>query len=292
MTPNRDSRFDINTGVDWRARLFIATDPTQRFSARVDDYVRYRPSYPEDVVDVLRRDCGLSAGSIVADIGSGTGLLAELFLKFGCEVHGVEPNPEMRVAGERMLRSFDRFHSVDARAEDTTLPPASMDFVTAGQAFHWFDPGAARAEFDRILKPQGWVVLVWNERRVSDTPFLRRYEALLQHYATDYARVDHRKIDDSAVQRFFGHDSWRLAIFDNRQYFDLDGVQGRLRSSFYVPLPGTPVHHALIRELAELFQECQQNGTVAFLYETKLYYGNFRLSESPRSPVLTRPGSW
>ena len=238
----------------------------------MDDYVRYRPSYPDGVLEALRRYCGLSATSANADIGSGTGLLAELFLKLGCEVFGVEPNTGMRVAGERVLGSFDRFHSVDGRAENTTLPGASVDFVTAGQAFHWFDAAAARAEFDRILKPRGWVALVWNERLVSDSPFLVRYEALLQQYATDYSRVDHRQIDDGAVQRFFGHDRWCVATFENRQHFDLAGLQGRMRSSSYVPVANEALNH----EVCELFRECQQDGRVAFLYKTKLYYGRLQ----------------
>lgn len=244
----------------------------------MQDYVRYRPSYPGEIITLLERDCGLSADSTVADIGSGTGLLAELFLECGCDVYGVEPNAEMRAAGENMLRSFPRFHSVDGRSEHTTLRPASVDFVTAGQSFHWFDPAATRIEFERILKPGGWVALVWNERRVADTRFLRGYEELLQRYAPDYSRVDHRKIDNAAVERFFGHDGWRATTFENRQYFDLEGLRGRMRSSSYVPL----AHEALDHELCELYRECEEDGRVAFLYDTKLYYGRLRPSESLR----------
>src|SRR5580658_4404950 len=144
----------------------MGLDPTRRFSSRVEAYARYRPSYPRETLALLERECGLTPVSKIADIGSGTGLLARLFLDFGCEVTGVEPNPEMRVTGERMLLDKPRFHSVDGRAEATGLLAGSVDFVTAGQAFHWFEPAAARAEFQRILKTVGWVVLVWNERSI------------------------------------------------------------------------------------------------------------------------------
>src|SRR5688572_24438001 len=172
------------------------TDVTRRFSGRVDNYIRYRPGYPDAIVETLRDDCGLTADSIVADVGSGTGILTEMFLRHGNLVYGVEPNREMREAAERLLAGYDRFRSVAATAEDTTLADASADVITAGQAFHWFDRQRARAEFARILKPRGWVSLIWNVRSET-TPFLTAYEQLLKVYATEYEQVDHRRIDES-----------------------------------------------------------------------------------------------
>ena len=148
------------------------SDSTRRFSSRVDNYVKYRPSYPPEVVELLAAECGLTPGALVADIGAGTGLLAELFLQNGYRVLGVEPNREMRQAGERLLGDYPHFTSIDGTAEVTTLADKSVDIITAGQAFHWFDREKARAEFARILRPGGWVALVWNERRVDATPFL------------------------------------------------------------------------------------------------------------------------
>src|SRR6266480_5260535 len=130
-------------------------DPKQRFSNRVADYRRYRPGYPPAVLDLLRIECGLRADHIIADMGSGTGLLSQLFLKNGHRVFGVEPNRQMREAGEEFLHRFEEFTSVPGSAEATTLGDASIDFVTAAQAFHWFERQAARREFRRILKPGG-----------------------------------------------------------------------------------------------------------------------------------------
>ena len=248
-------------------------DPTRRFSSRVDDYTRFRPSYPEAIIPVLATEYGLRPASVIADIGSGTGLLSTLFLRHGCEVFGVEPNAEMRAAGERELAAEPRFHSIEGRAEDTSLAPASVDFVTAGQAFHWFEPAAAKAEFRRILRPPGWVILAWNERLVEGR-FLSEYEQLLHRYSPDYARVDHRRIDSDAIDQFFGPDRWKLATFPNDQHFDLEGVLGRLHSSSYAPPPGTEAYNSLNRDITALFEECHQDGVVAFRHVTKVYVGS------------------
>lgn len=248
-------------------------DPTERFSTRVTNYVKYRPSYPPGLLDLLRLECGLTAGSIIADIGSGTGLLSELFLCNGNQVFGVEPNCEMRVAGERQLESYLNFHSVTGTAEATTLADQSIDFVAAGQAFHWFDQARAKAEFARILKQGGWVVLVWNERVVT-TPFLVAYEALLQSFSTDYAEVDHRRIDETVMAAFLP--GFRLREFENVQTFDYAGLEGRLLSSSYAPEPGHPNHDPMLAELRRIFAEHQRHGTVDFAYVTRCYYGQLQ----------------
>jgi SAM-dependent methyltransferase len=246
-------------------------DATCRFSSRVEDYIRYRPSYPVEIVSLLERDCALTAAARIADIGSGTGFLSSLFLNLGCEVFGVEPNPEMRAAGERLLAGELRYHSVDGRAEATGLDPASVDFVTAGQAFHWFHRTAARAEFARILRPPGWVVLVWNERLVEGR-FLEALEALLVPLC-DYTQIDHRRMDNTVMDEFFGAGKWRLAEFPNQQLFDLTGLLGRLHSASYVPPPGTAESAQLDDAVTRLFTDCQEGGRVAVRYTTKVYYG-------------------
>jgi SAM-dependent methyltransferase len=247
-------------------------NPTGRFSSRVDDYRRYRPSYPPAIVPLLERECGLNANSTVADIGSGTGLLAKLFLDFGCHVIGIEPNREMRQAGDLFLAEYARFSSMDARAEHTELPDSSMDLVTAGQSFHWFNVDSARSEFSRILRREKWVALIWNEREVTGG-FLTGYEELLQRYAPDYSNVDHRRIGTDQISAFYGHPNWKLARFPNVQEFDLEGVRGRLRSSSYAPNPGESSYEPMMRELSELVEKYQHNGRVAFLYQTNMYYG-------------------
>ncbi|MBZ5637618.1 MAG: class I SAM-dependent methyltransferase [Acidobacteriia bacterium] len=248
-------------------------DSTQRFSGRVENYVKYRPPYPEAVLEALTADCGLTGASEIADVGSGTGILTELFLKHGNPVSAVEPNREMREAAEHLLRGYPRCRSIEGTAEATTLPARSVDFVASGQAFHWFDRAKAGEEFVRILRPGGWVVLIWNERLTTSTPFLLRYEELLLRHATDYEQVDHRRIDSAALSAFYGAAGFETRLFDNRQTFDHEGLKGRLLSSSYVPVEGHPRHEAMLAELSELFEAHQSESRVVFEYVTKLYYG-------------------
>ena len=248
-------------------------DPTQRFSDRAEYYARYRPSYPAQVVDVLAAECGLTPEAVIADIGSGTGILTELFLQFGNRVYGVEPNREMRQAGERHLQHFPAFISIDGTAEATALPGGSVDFITAGQAFHWFERARARAEFARILKPGGWVMLAWNGRVADGSPFLADYESLLGKYGTDYAQVDHRRITDETIAEFYSPSPVRSRAFPNPRVQDYDSLAGGLLSASYAPQPGHPNYEPMMAELRVLFDVHQANGTVTYLLETTLYYG-------------------
>jgi SAM-dependent methyltransferase len=245
-------------------------DPTKRFSNRVDDYVRFRPTYPAAVVDLLQSEAGLAPSSLIADIGSGTGISAKLFLDHGNTVFGVEPNREMRHAAEMSLDQYPRFRSVDARAEDTTLADHSVDFVVAGQAFHWFDRANCRIEFARILRPGGRVVLMWNNRFTDTTPFLREYEQLICDFAIDYRQVDHRQIDIPAITEFFTPCSFQFRSAPNHQLFDLVGLLGRIASSSYMPVAGHPNHTRMVEAQERLFNQHQQNGRVEIQYDTIL----------------------
>jgi SAM-dependent methyltransferase len=249
------------------------SDTVARFSNRADDYANYRPNYPAAVIDILRADCGLKESATIADIGSGTGILSELFLKNRNPVIGIEPNVAMRQAAERLRARFAKFVSIDATAEATTLEPASVDFITAGQAFHWFERGKARREFARILKPGGWVVLLWNERRLDSTPFLRDYEKLLLHYGTDYEKVRHENIAREIAQ-FFAPETFRLKSLENVQHFDFGSLRGRTRSASYTPEPGDPNFEPMFAKLEEIFNANKREGMISFEYDTRIYYSH------------------
>ena len=248
-------------------------NPKQRFSSRVENYVKYRPGYPPQVLDYLKKQCRLTVESVVADIGSGTGLLAEIFLKHGNRVYGVEPNAEMRAAGESFLREYPSFHSVAGSAENTTLPAGSVDIVVAGQAFHWFRPEAARREFRRILRPGGYVALIWNIRDVAATPFLKEYEKLLHRFAPDYGAINRNQVNRKSLKILFGGRTYRSQSFRNEQQFDYVALKGRLLSSSYTPLPGEPTHEPMLNRLQEIFDKFAENGKVNFLYNTELIFG-------------------
>jgi SAM-dependent methyltransferase len=186
-------------------------------------------------------------------------------------VYGVEPNDAMRRAAEALLGCEERFHSVPGTAEATRLPDASVDLVTAGQAFHWFDRARFRAEADRILRPGGRVALFWNRRRTDSTPFLRAYEELLLRYGTDYTKVDHARLGPDDFAAFFGG-PYTSHHFPNEQRFDFEGLLGRLLSSSYAPGFGHPSHEPMLGALRELFDAHQEGGEVRFEYDTELYF--------------------
>ncbi|MEO6739799.1 MAG: class I SAM-dependent methyltransferase [Chthoniobacteraceae bacterium] len=248
-------------------------DSQQRFSDRVENYVRYRPGYPLELLDVLREHAGLRADIRVADIGSGTGISSRLLLDAECEVFAVEPNAPMREAAEKLSGGNPRFHSVAAPAEATTLAAESVDLIFSAQAFHWFDRERARVEFSRILRPRGCVVLVWNVRQTGSTDFLRDYEMLLQKFATDYLQVRHENVDDSALGRFFADGRHTKHTLPNAQHFDFKGLHGRLLSSSYAPAEGHPAHEPMLAELRRIFDLHQRDGKVSFLYETEIVIG-------------------
>jgi SAM-dependent methyltransferase len=253
----------------------MSKSPTARFSDRVENYVRFRPGYPPEVLDLLRAECGLEPSHIVADIASGTGAFTRLLLENGDSVFAVEPNPEMREMGLHQLESYDRFVSVAGTAEETTLRSGSVDFVTAAQAAHWFDLPRARAEFGRILKTEGWCVLIWNERRTVETPFLQAYEELLLTYATDYKEVRHEGTT-AIIYEFFAPVLCEERVFSLRQQFDFEGVAGRLLSSSYAPLEGHPSHAPMMQELRRIFRAHAVDDIVEFEYNTRVFYGKLK----------------
>jgi len=257
--------------------LDMSIDPTQRFSDRVENYEKYRPRYPKAFFDYLRDELGLFKGSIVADVGSGTGISAEPLVERGVVVHAIEPNGPMREAAERKLSKRANFHSINSTAEATGLPDRSVDLVLAAQAFHWFDKPRAKAEFKRILKPGGRIVLVWNERRLNATPFLTDYETMLQQFGTDYQAIRHENVTDEVLAEFFAPGGYETRVFENAQEFDYAGLEGRLMSSSYVPGPGPGPGDAnyerMISELKRICDRHQQGGRVKMEYETRARVG-------------------
>ncbi len=242
-----------------------------RFTGRVADYARHRPGYPRSLLTLLRARAGLSAGWVIADIGSGTGLSAQPFLEAGHAVIGVEPNREMREAAEAGLIRWPGFTSVPGRAEATGLPDGCVDLVVAGQAFHWFDADRAAREFARILRPPARVALFWNTRRTDGTPFLIACEELLQRHGTDYARVRHDRVGEAGVGAFF--DRHERHVLPNAQVLDREGLRGRILSSPYTPPAGDPARVRMIADLDEVFRAHESGGVVRIEYDLEVWIG-------------------
>jgi SAM-dependent methyltransferase len=246
-------------------------DATQRFSSRVDNYVRFRPGYPPEVLELLKSECGLTPESVIADIAFGTGIFTRMLLENGNRVFGVEPNDEMRRAGETFLQHYSRFTSVAGTAEATTLHEHTFDLITAAQAAHWFDGEKARDEFKRILKPASWLALLWNDRRIDSTEFHREYEQLLRTYGTDYEEVRQTSLA-VAIEAFFTQ-SFQMRAFEHKQTFDYAALEGRLLSSSYIPQTGHVQYEPMLRDLQRIFNRHQHNGLVSFDCDTRVYYG-------------------
>jgi ubiquinone/menaquinone biosynthesis C-methylase UbiE len=246
---------------------------TERFSDRVQDYIQYRPSYPHAMVDFIESACALQPGSTVADIGAGTGIFTKLLLERGYKVFAIEPNAEMLSAAEQSLASYPGLTGLPGTGEHTGLPDQSIDCITAAQAFHWFDQSLVRQEFARILKPQGWVVLIWNDRQIDRSPFLQGYEQLLQTFAPEYKLVKARNVSESQLQAFYAPGKFQIATFDNAQRLDFEGLLGRMQSSSYVPKENQPQYPEMVNQLRSLFETHQSEGTVSIEYDTNVYYG-------------------
>ncbi len=249
-------------------------DPKTRFSSRVERYIKYRPRYPQEVINFLKHKDILSSNSIIADIGSGTGILSEVFLKEGNFVYGIEPNNDMRAAAENLLSKYSNFVSIDGSAESTNLESNCIDMITAGQAFHWFNLEKTRLEFLRILRSEGWVVLIWNRRKKRTNEFLKEYEKFLLKYGTDYKAIEKSKLE---FDKFFGgsksNKNYNKVNYDNYQIFDYDGLEGRLLSTSYIPLDDYPKQNDMLYDLKQLFKKYQKNGLIRFEYDTEIIYG-------------------
>ena len=249
-------------------------DPTKRFSSRVENYIRYRPGYPTAIIDFFHTKLNGTQDAIIADIGSGTGILTELFLKNGNPVFGVEPNQPMREAAERLLQNYPNFKSIAGTAEATTLPDQSVDFVIAGQAFHWFEVDKAKKEFQRILRPSGKVLLIWNTRDDARSEFMEGYNEFLKIHSTDYQKIMHRRLDEETFREFFGN--YEKVEFENFQTFDLEALKGRYLSSSYSFEKGHSKHDEAMLFLKNLFDKNQKEGEVKMWYKTEVFFGELK----------------
>lgn len=249
-------------------------DPKFRFSDRAENYRKYRPDYPAVLYSYLSENAGLRSGDIICDLGSGTGILSQLFLNQGHEVYGIEPNEEMRKAAEMTLGGQRGFHNMNGRAESIPLTDSTIDFVVAGQAFHWFDPYLTKKEIQRILKPGKQVALVWNNRQIELNHFHRDYEELLIRFGIDYVQVSRRWVmTDDGLAAWFSPQPMTQVSLPNSKQLDLEGLRGALLSASYAPMEGHPNYKPMMEDLDELFSRNQSNGFVTFQYQTKVFHG-------------------
>ena len=254
----------------------MPTDPTTRFSDRVDFYRRGRPGYPAELAAFLAAAVPLSPADTVADVGAGTGLLTEPFVRAGHPTIAVEPNGPMLAAAVEHLGRRAHFRGVLAPAEATTLAAGSVALITVAKAFHWLDAAAARAEFARVLRPGGLVAVVYNERAAAAADdFTAGYQRLIDRHGVDRAAAagTGRTPTPAALAALFGPGGYRSATFPNPQPLDRPGLLDRLRSSSYMPLPPDPRHDLAVADAGRLFDRHQDGGVVVLRHDTVVYYG-------------------
>jgi len=249
------------------------SDPTKRFSDRVENYIKYRPSYPPEVTTFLQAACHLPDRAVISDIGAGTGIFSGLLLQKGYTVYAVEPNEAMQSAAIDQFKNDQNFHPVTGTVENTTLASKSAELVVCAQAFHWFDAKKTQAEFKRILKDEGYVALIWNNRDASVDEFSEAYEKILKNDSIDYNKVNHRNIADIDFKAFFKDGLYQTVKYPNVQVFDEAGFLGRAFSSSYVPQEGTEEGEKFKVLLKDMFAKYNKNGQVSFHYQTEIYLG-------------------
>jgi ubiquinone/menaquinone biosynthesis C-methylase UbiE len=238
------------------------SENTERFTGRVEDYKRYRLRYPKAVIETLVSRCDLQLDHLVADVGAGTGMLAELFLEHGNAVVAIEPNDDMREACERLASAWPGLMVKKATAEDTGLEDGSVDFVAVGRAFHWFNVAEAAKEFRRILRAEGWIVIASNSRVRDDSPMSVAYEALLREHGTDYkANHERYEIIGRVDELFAGGELFREEIY-GEQRLTLEELVGQTQSLSVTPEPGHAKYEGMQEALRGFFAKWQVDGIV------------------------------
>jgi SAM-dependent methyltransferase len=248
--------------------------PTERFTNRAELYARHRPGYPRSIVDVLHKECGLTSESRIADIAAGTGLLTKIFLEHLNPVIAIEPNAAMLAYLATLQNAFPNLSARSGTAEASGLPDQSVDFIVVGQAMHWFDLEKTREEFKRILQPDGWVVVIYNERRRDGDAFHGGYEDLLETYGANYQEVQSRHLTETMREAFFSPCAMERMVIENAQDLDLEGLTGRIVSSSYMPTDKDATYPAMMKAINSLFEKSERSGKVRLEYACSVSFGH------------------
>ena len=253
-----------------------ASNNFERFSTRVANYVKYRPDYPNQLIDTLIQQLKLTPASKIADIGAGTGIFSQLLLDSGLSVTAIEPNQKMLAAAKVQLINYHDFSFRNNSAEQTGLTSNSLDLITVAQAFHWFNNDDSLQEFKRILKQQGQLALMWNQRDL-DCQFQQQYHRLLLKYCESYDSVNHMNLSTEQITQYYRPNDVQVFEFKHIQHLDYSSLLGRLLSTSYCPASHTSQFSELSAGLKSLFEQYAKAGTIEFNYICKLYLGRLHV---------------
>jgi len=250
-------------------------DARSLFNGKASIYSRYRPDYPKDLLKMLEKETGFNRNWIVADIGSGTGIMSRLFLENGNHVYCIEPNDDMRSESIKLTSSFLKCKVLKGTAENTGLDTDSIDIIVAGQSFHWFDPVAAKKEMTRVLKPGGFAALIWNNRSERENSLSKEYDYICSKYSHNYQGTGNSRIESDTFITFF-HNGFKKFETPNYQKLNLDGILGRYFSTSYALQPQDPEYGDAVESLKKLFRKFEKNGYATMEYETQIFLGQLK----------------
>jgi SAM-dependent methyltransferase len=242
----------------------------------VQAYLAYRPRFPRGIIPFLREHGAVPEGAVVADVGAGTGMLAEIFLEAGHRVIAVEPNGEMLEACRELAQQQPKLEVVEGSAEATTLPDASVDLIAVGRAMHWFDWPLAHREFGRILRPNGWVLVATSGHRDSGAPLSNRLSEILRKWRTDTAEVDTTRDFNQRLEGFLDASTWQRTTLHHCMTVDFPTLLGYAESLSAIPRPGERGHEGMVAELRAVFEEYQQDGKLVTPLSSDLHLGRLR----------------
>lgn len=245
-------------------------DNTKRFSGKGAVYAKARSGYAPALFAYLEQEAQVSPGAVFADIGAGTGIFSRQLLQAGYRVTAVEPNADMRCQAEQSLNGTAGYQSVEGTADHTGLEDESVDYVSAAQAFHWFDPVAFRRECRRILKPGGQVLLVYNTRDLQ-APCTRALAEFWHTYSARFVGFSNG-MSEEKCRAFFDH---KCCVFraENSQTYDRDGYIARLLSSSHAPGPDQAEYADFLAAAGALFDRFQMDGRLTVPMYTVAYMG-------------------
>lgn len=245
-----------------------------RYSCKIEDYAKYRPDFPSEIIDFLYASGDISNSSVIADIGSGTGRFTRLLLEKGNLVYGVERNNEMRAKAEELLSKYTKFISISGSAEETSLNSKSVDLITVAQAFHWFDKEKCLLEFKRIIKNNGKVFIVWDDFVGDYNDFSIEQGKVISQFRVVESENKGRKLTRAEmINKFFKNNKFRTMAFTHELYEGFDEFKGGILSASFTPKPGEENYEPFINKLQEVFDKYQQNGKVCTAFSSECYFG-------------------
>lgn len=247
-------------------------DSTKFYFGKQEDYSKYRPSYPKELFEFLVKDYNLKNKDIV-ELGAGTGKFSKIASVYCNKIYYVEPNIDMINKGKEYCNDCYNITFVNSSAENTKLPSYIADIIFAVQSFHWFDKFTVKEEVKRILKPNGYFAIIWNDWEDENNEFSKKYFKYVSEWNTKLTgrKYQHKNVDDR--KNFFKDGMYASHIFIHSKQYNLEMLVGLSKSLSYAPKEGDIYYGEFIKGIIEIFNDYQNNDYVRFDFHTEIYIG-------------------